>query len=237
MSRNIIITGASSLIGQAITKRLTTPGDRLLLHCCHNADVWADTSLPEACEVVCADFSKPDQLDRFCGRLGETDLLINVAAVTKTDLLPNLERSDIDLMIDVNIRALIAICQAVLPGMVARRTGIVINISSVAAARGNIGQTVYAGSKGFVESFTRSVAAEYGARGIRCNTVAPGAIDAGSLRELLVYAADEVKQATSAGRLGTADDVAAAVAFLCSPEASFINGKCLAVDGGFSRGI
>jgi len=239
MSRNLVITGASSAIGQAIARRLASPGDQVVLQCHRHSGVFGDfDGWPSAdYRVVSADFSHAEQLEAFCADLGECDLLVNAAAVTSTGLLPNLEASQIDLMLDVNIRAIVATCRAVLPGMMVRRRGVIVNLSSVAAQRGNRGQSVYAGSKGFVESFTRALAAEYGARGIRCNAVAPGAIDAGSLRELLSYAAEEVKQATTAGRLGTPEDVAAAVAFLCGDESGFINGKCLAVDGGFSRGV
>ena len=239
MSRNVVITGASSAIGQAIAKRVVVPGDRVVLHCHRNASAWQSfEGWPAAdYEVVVADFSVLEQVDAFCARICETDILVNAAAVTKTGLLAQQERAQIDQMLDVNVRALVALCQAVLPGMVARRRGAIVNLSSVAAARGNRGQAVYAGTKGFVEAFTRSLAAEYGARGIRCNAVAPGAIDAGSLRELLAYAGDQVKQATAARRLGTPEDVAAAVAFLCADDAAFVNGKCLAVDGGFSQGV
>jgi NAD(P)-dependent dehydrogenase (short-subunit alcohol dehydrogenase family) len=239
MNRSIVITGASSAIGQAIARRLAAPGDRLLLQCHRHAGSLDDFGgwPPAEYRVVSADFSRPPQLAAFCSDLGETDLLVNAAAVTATELLPNLEPAQIDLMLDVNIRALVAICRAVLPGMLVRRRGVIVNLSSVAAGRGNRGQSVYAGSKGFVEAFTRALAAEYGGRGIRCNAVAPGAIDAGSLKALLSYAGDEVKQSTVAGRLGTPEDVAAAVAFLCSDGGGFVNGHCLAVDGGFSRGV
>jgi NAD(P)-dependent dehydrogenase (short-subunit alcohol dehydrogenase family) len=192
---------------------------------------------PADYQVVSVDFSRQEQVTDFCAGLGETDLLINGAAVTVTGLLPTLEPADIQRMLEVNIHALVAICQAVVPAMLVRRQGTIINLSSVAAGRGNRGQSVYAGTKGFVEAFTRALAAEYGGRGVRCNSVAPGAIDAGSMKELLDYAGDQVQQATAAGRTGTPEDVAAAVAFLCNADANFINGHCLAVDGGFSRGV
>ena len=121
--------------------------------------------------------------------------------------------------------------------MIVKRKGCIINISSIAATRGNKGQTVYAGTKGFVESFTRSLTAEYGARGIRVNCVAPGPIDAGSLKELLSYASEDVNESIVSNRLGEPGDVASIVAFLCSEEADFINGQCLHIDGGFIRGI
>ena len=139
--------------------------------------------------------------------LGDVDILVNAAAFTRTDLLPNLNDNDIVRMINVNIKALIAVCRAVLPAMMVKRKGVIVNISSVAALRGNRGQSVYAGTKGFMESYTKSLAAEYGGRGIRINSIAPGAIDAGSLKELLSYAEDVVKKSIASNRLGTPEDV------------------------------
>jgi 3-oxoacyl-[acyl-carrier protein] reductase len=237
--KRIVITGASSQIGQAIAQRLAAADAHLLLHCNRNeAALRSRIDAPGcACDILAADFTNPAELDRFCKTLGDVDVLVNAAASTKADLLPNLSDDDMARMIAVNIRALAVVCRAVVPSMMVKRRGVIINISSVAAQRGNRGQTVYAGTKGFVESFTRSLAAEYGGRGIRANCVAPGAIDAGSLKELLSYAEDEVKKSTSANRFGTPEDVAAAVAFLCGPEAAFINGACLQVNGGFLAGI
>lgn len=239
MGNRIIITGASSLIGQAIAKRVITKGDHAILQCFRNSSECSlfAKSTEYSCNIEIADFTKREDLDSFCRTLGDVDILINAAACTRTDLLPNLSHDDIDRMIDVNMRAVISICRTVLPAMMVKRRGIIVNISSVAAVRGNRGQSVYAGTKGFLESFARSLAAEYGSRGIRINSVAPGAIEAGSLKELLSYAEDTVKESTSANRLGTPEDVAAAVAFLCGPDSRFINGACIAVNGGFMRGI
>jgi 3-oxoacyl-[acyl-carrier protein] reductase len=140
-------------------------------------------------------------------------------------------------MVQANITALVKLCRAVIPGMVVKRRGCIVNISSAAATRGNPGQAVYAGTKGFMEAFTRSLAAEYGGKGVRANCVAPGAIDAGSLRELLALAPDEVPESSALRRLGTPDEVAAVVAFLCSDDASFISGRTIGVDGGFCHGV
>jgi 3-oxoacyl-[acyl-carrier protein] reductase len=239
MGNRIVITGASSLIGQAIASRLITKGDHAVLQCFKNGDACSRfvESTDSACKIATTDFSILAELDAFCEIVKETDILVNAAACTRTDLLPNLSDDDIARMISVNIRALVSICRAVLPGMMVRRRGVIVNISSVAAVKGNRGQSVYAGTKGFIESFTRSLAAEYGGRGIRVNSVAPGAIDAGSLKELLSYAGNAVKKSTASDRLGSPDDVAAAVAFLCSRDASFINGACINVSGGFMSGI
>lgn len=239
MGNRIVITGASSLIGQAIAKQLISDDDHVLLHCFRNSDACARmaASAEGVVDIATADFTKREELEELCNRMKDVDILVNAAACTRTDLLPNLTEEDIARMISVNINALIKICRAAVPGMMVRRRGIIVNISSVAAQRGNRGQTVYAGTKGFVESFTRSLAAEYGGRGVRANCVAPGAIDAGSLKELLSHAEDAVKKSTSTGRLGVPDDVAAAVAFLCGPGAAFINGACINVSGGFMAGI
>ncbi len=239
MSRNVVVTGASSAIGEAICRRVVRPGDRAILHCFRNADGCGRlaASLDADCTVATADFGDPVALASFCGGLGDTQLLVNCAAVTRAGLLAHMDDGDIDAMVDANIHALVRICRAVLPGMVARRCGCIVNVSSVTAARGTPGQAVYAGTKGFMESFTRSLAAEYGARGIRANCVAPGAIDAGSLKALLASAPEEVRGSIALGRPGTADDVAAMVAFLCGDEASFISGRTFAVDGGFARGV
>jgi 3-oxoacyl-[acyl-carrier protein] reductase len=191
----------------------------------------------DTCQPVSVDFNDMEQLDRFVQKRHDIDILINAAAVTRAELLPVLKESDITRMLNVNILAAVKLCRAVIPGMVSRRRGIIVNISSAAALRGNRGQSVYAGTKGFIESFTRSMAAEYGGRGIRVNAVAPGAIAAGSMKELLAYGEKEVKESVVSNRLGTPGDVAAVVAFLCSENASFINGKSIGVDGGFCRGV
>lgn len=237
--RKIVITGASSQIGIAIAEKVAAEGDQVILHYFRNraACLPLKERIGENCTLLPADFADRTALEEFCTRLGDVDTVINAAAVTVTGLLPGLADEDIRRMVEVNILATVTICRAVIPGMVHRRAGCIVNISSVAATRGNPGQSVYAGTKGFIESFTRAMSAEYGPRGIRINCVAPGPIEAGSLRELLSLAPEEVKQTVAGNRLGTPGDVAAAVAFLCDPAAGFINGQTLRVDGGFMKGV
>jgi 3-oxoacyl-[acyl-carrier protein] reductase len=237
--RNIVITGASSQIGAAIAGKVVAEGDHVILQYFRNQTpcLALKNQLGENCDLVAVDFSDKGALEGFCKNLGEVDTVINAAAVTLTGLLPTLTDTVILRMIEVNIMATIMICRAVIPAMVNKRTGCIVNVSSVAATRANRGQSVYAGTKGFIESFTRAMAAEYGSRGIRINCVAPGPIDAGSLRDLLSLAPEEVKQSVASNRLGTPGDVATAVAFLCNPGASFINGQTLHVDGGFMKGV
>lgn len=237
--RRVVITGASSAIGASITEKVIVEGDQVVLQCFRNrpSSEGLVERLGVKCDPVSVDFSDRSALAGFCAGLGEVDVLVNAAAVTRTGVLPALSDDDIGKMIEVNIIATVAVCRAVLPAMVNRRSGCIVNVSSVAATRANRGQSVYAGTKGFIESFTRALAAEYGPRGIRVNCVAPGPIDSGSLRELLSLAPEEVRSSIAGTRLGIPDDVGSAVAFLCSPGASFINGQTLHVNGGFLKGV
>jgi len=239
MKRRIVITGASSAIGQAICRRVLKPADEAILHCFRGLEVCRELTeqLGCFCRVAEADFNEPEDLEYLCALVEDADILINCAAVTRTGLLAHLPEEDLSSMVQANITALVKLCRAVLPGMVVKRGGCIVNISSAAATRGNPGQAVYAGTKGFMEAFTRSLAAEYGGKGVRANCVAPGAIDAGSLRELLALAPDEVRGSSALRRLGTPDEVAAVVAFLCGNDASFISGRTIGVDGGFCRGV
>lgn len=237
--RRVVITGASSQIGGAIAEKVIADGDHVVLQYFRNKPSGVGfTERPRgSCDIVSVDFSDRSALEDFCKNLGGVDVLVNAAAQTVTGLLPTLADEDIRRMVEVNVFAAVTICRAIIPGMVNKRAGCIVNISSVTATRANRGQSVYAGTKGFIESFTRAMAAEYGSRGIRINCVAPGPIEAGSLRELLSLAPEEVKQSVSGNRLGVPGDVASAVAFLCSPEASYINGQTLHVDGGFMKGV
>ncbi|HLP58970.1 MAG TPA: SDR family oxidoreductase [Candidatus Deferrimicrobium sp.] len=239
--KKIVITGASSEIGLAIFNELfhSNPHAYFILQGTANTAALKPVfqQHPGVCEIQKVDFNDEKALSVFLQGIRDSDILVNAAAVTVTGTLPQLELEMIRRMVCVNIEALTRLCAAVLPGMVAKRHGCIVNISSVTASRGNRGQSVYAGTKGYVESFTRSLAAEYGARGIRVNGVAPGPINSGKLTELLEYAPDEVKKSIAANRLGEPADVANLVGFLCSEKAAFINGKIIGVDGGFMRGV
>jgi 3-oxoacyl-[acyl-carrier protein] reductase len=239
MSRKIVITGASSEIGRAIARRVIQPGDTAVLTGHRNLAACSTllADMPGGVSLQAVDLNDREALAEFCQGLSETDILINAAACTITRLLPELEDGDIDRMVAVNIMALVKLCRAVVPGMLARRSGRIVNVSSVTAQRASRGQSVYAGTKGFVESFTRGLAAEYGPRGVRANCVAPGPIDAGSIRELMAAAPDEVRRSVAGGALGAPDDVAQAVAYLCGPGSGFINGAVLAVNGGYMNGV
>lgn len=206
----------------------------MLLHCRSHADRFAGIDA----EIVRADFSDRGDIERFIGQLGEVDILVNAAAETQTALLPQLEDADIERMLTTNILATTLLCKAVVPGMCLRRKGVIINLSSVTASRVFRGQTVYGGTKAYIETFTKGLAAEYAKKGVRCNCVAPGSIDSGSLQKLLITTgSDALKDINASARFGAPEDVAAAVAFLCSDESRYINGAVLHVDGGYWLGL
>lgn len=232
----IVITGASSGIGWAIAQELAKLNKPMLLHCNKNKDLPL-SELSANAEVITADFSSPDDLKQFIDKLDDTDILVNAAAYTVTELIPQTSDESIEKMIAVNITALSKICKAVIPQMCIKRRGVIVNISSATASKVYRGQGIYAGTKAFAETFSKAIAAEYGRKGIRCNCVAPGAINTGTLSLLLNIAEDQVKQVNAANRLGTPQDVAAVVFFLCREDNSFINGAVLHVDGGHWMGI
>jgi 3-oxoacyl-[acyl-carrier protein] reductase len=165
---------------------------------------------------------------------GDVDLLVNNAGVTRDGLIARMSDEDWSVVLDTNLGGVFHTCRAAARGMMRRRGGSIVNVTSVVGLRGNPGQTNYAASKAGIIGFTKSLARELGSRGVRVNAVAPGYVDT-RLTDVLP---DELKTAmldnTPLGRLGEPEDVARAVRFLCSDEASFITGEVLLVDGGLA---
>lgn len=233
--RRVVVTGASSAVGRAIAERFLAAGDSVLLQGRSHVDRLDD--LRDRAKVVACDLADADALSDFCQEVEGAEVVVHAAGVVGTDLLAELSDEDVEAMVAVNIRALIRIFRVASRPMMRARRGCLLAVGSVVARRGSRGQSVYAGTKAFQEGFVRALAAEVASRGVRVNAVAPGPIDAGSLRGLLAQAPDEVKASVACGRLGRPADVAAAVHWLCSEDASFIHGQVLSVDGGFQRGV
>lgn len=239
MSRKILVTGASSEIGAAICRKILIPGDEAVLHYSGRAKACEELAASLPCPAVCvkADFSSGTELKALCDEATKVDILVNCAAAIPAGLLLSLEDEVIDRAIHVNVTALTRLCRAALSGMLYKRKGVIVNVSSFVARRGNRGQSVYAGTKGYMEAFSRALAAEYGSRNIRVNCVAPGAIGAGSFKAVLVDAEKEIKSSVALKRVGTPEDVACAVEFLCSEKAAYVTGAVLNVDGGLMLGL
>jgi len=182
--------------------------------------------------AVEADVSDPEQAKRLVDEAGDLDILVNNAGLTRDGLLARMPDADWRDVIETNLSSVFYTCRAVTRGMMKKRAGSIVNVSSIVGIHGNWGQTNYGASKAGIIGFTKSLARELGSRGVRANVVAPGYVKT-RLTDVLPEEAQQAMLAnTPLGRLGDPEDVAGAVRFLCSDEAAFITGEVLLVDGG-----
>jgi len=182
--------------------------------------------------AVQADVSKPDEVRALVEEAGDVDILVNNAGLTRDGVLARMTDDDWRAVIETNLSSVFYTCRAVSRGMMKRRSGSIVNVSSIVGLRGNWGQTNYAASKAGIIGLTKSIARELGSRGVRANVVAPGYINTRLTDVLPQEARDAMLANTPLGKLGDPEDVAGAVRFLCSDEAAFITGEVLLVDGG-----
>jgi 3-oxoacyl-[acyl-carrier protein] reductase len=182
--------------------------------------------------AVQADVSDPDAAKKLVEDAGEVDILVNNAGVTRDGLIARMSDADWHEVIATNLNGVFHTCRAAARGMIRRRSGSIVNISSVVGVHGNPGQTNYAASKAGIIGFTKALARELGTRGVRANVVAPGYVDTRLTQAISEDMRSLMLANTPLGRFGSPEDVAAAVRFLCSDEASFITGDVLLVDGG-----
>jgi 3-oxoacyl-[acyl-carrier protein] reductase len=181
---------------------------------------------------VQADVSDPEDAKRLVEEAGELDILVNNAGVTRDGLLARMSDDDWQTVLATNLGGTFNTCRAVTRGMMKRRAGAIVNISSVVGLHGNPGQTNYSASKAGIIGFTKALARELGSRGVRANVVAPGYISTRLTNELPEELKDAMLANTPLGRFGEPEDVAGVVRFLCSDAAAFVTGEVLLVDGG-----
>lgn len=238
-----LVTGASQGIGRACAIRLGECGAKVLC-VARNAEkltatveqivAGGGTAEAIACDVgnresIAALFKSVEE--RHGGRI---DILVNNAGITRDTLLPRMTDEQWDAVIQTNLTSCFLLCRAASQLMMSARYGRVINMSSVSGIRGNAGQTNYSASKAGMIGFTQSMAKELGKRKVTINAVAPGFIESEMTEALGDDILKQVKTRIPANRLGTVDDVAAAVVFLASPAASYITGQVITVDGGMT---
>jgi 3-oxoacyl-[acyl-carrier protein] reductase len=234
-----IVTGAAQGIGRSIADALARQGALVAM-----GDVLGDAAVQAARELVAAGLkaegyamdvtsaeSAQAVVKTILDRHGRLDILVNNAGIVRDNVALRLKREDWDLVLNVNLTGTFTCTQAVLRAMMRQKGGRIISISSVVGQMGNAGQSNYAASKAGIIGFTKSMARELAVRGITVNAVAPGLIDTDMTRRLPENVRNEWASMVPLGRFGTVDDVASAVCFLASDEASYISGQVLAVNG------
>lgn len=240
--KTAIVTGGGRGIGRAIVERLAGDGVDVVFFYRGNAEaarevVSAVTTAggkAEARQVDIADAAAvAAAVEQVIASRGRIDVLVNNAGVVRDNLLALLSDEDIRTVLDTNIGGAFNVTRAVVPHMISKRSGRIVNLSSVAGEKGGRGQSNYAASKGAINAFTRAMAVELASRKITVNCVAPGVIETEMSQQVRDLAGDEVKARILLRRYGQAQDVAHAVWFLASRFADYITGEVLHVDGGF----
>jgi len=233
-----LVTGATRGIGAAIADRLARDGARVV-GTATTAEGAARISASLAARGgrgVVLDVVKPDSIEAVLEDIeaqeGAVGILCNNAGITRDTLLLRMKETDWDAVLDTNLASVFRLSKAVLRGMMKARSGRIVSITSVVGLTGNPGQANYAAAKAGIIGFTKSLAREVGSRGITVNAIAPGFIDTDMTRALAEPQRAALNAQIPLGRLGQPADVAAAVAFLCSPDGAYITGETLHVNGG-----
>jgi 3-oxoacyl-[acyl-carrier protein] reductase len=227
-----LVTGASRGIGRAIAVALAGAGADVVRGYRSGKDEAEQLAAELGCRAVQADVSSPDDAKRLVEEAGDIDVLVNNAGLTRDGLLARMSDEDWRAVLDTNLSSVFYTCRAVTRPMMKKRSGSIVNISSIVGVHGNWGQTNYAASKAGIIGFTKSLARELGSRNIRANVVAPGYVKTQLTEVLPDEATAAMIQNTPLGRVAEPEEIAGAVRFLASSEASFITGEVLLVDGG-----
>jgi 3-oxoacyl-[acyl-carrier protein] reductase len=230
--KSALVTGASRGIGRAIAVELANAGASVAF------SYWTGENEAKALEAelgaraIKADVSDADSARALVEDAGDLDVLVNNAGVTRDGLLVRMSDEDWETVINTNLASVFYTCRAATRGMMKKRSGAIVNISSIVGIHGNWGQTNYAASKAGIIGFTKALARELGSRNVRANVVVPGYVKTRLTDVLPEDATKAMLDNTPLGRLGDPEDVAGAVRFLCADEAAFVTGAVLLVDGG-----
>ncbi len=236
-----IVTGGSRGIGRAIAERLAQEGAKVYLTCASRPESGEEVA--EAIRVAggqaevlvfdVSDFKATEEaLKEVLSKEGQVDILVNNAGLTRDGLLMRLKQEDWDRVLGVNLKGAFNCCRVVVPAMLKRRRGRIINISSVVGVSGNVGQTNYAASKAGLIGFSKSLAREVASRGVTVNVVAPGFIETDMTAALPEKIRKDLLAQIPVGRYGRPEEVAAVVSFLASDEAAYITGQVIHINGG-----
>jgi 3-oxoacyl-[acyl-carrier protein] reductase len=230
--RTALVTGASRGIGRAIAVELARAGASVAVGYRSGRDEAEALANEIGGRTVQGDVSVPEEAARVVAEAGDIAILVNNAGLTRDGVLARMSDDDWRSVLETNLSSVFYTCRAVTRGMMKRRSGAIVNVSSIVGVHGNWGQANYAASKSGIIGFTKSLAQELGSRGVRANVVAPGYIKTQLTDVIPEDARAKMLDLTPLGRLGDPEDVAGAVRFLCSDEAAFITGEVLLVSGG-----
>jgi len=238
-----IVTGSSRGIGRAVASELARRGAQVVVNYRSRADAAAEVvaQIEEAggtAFAVQADVSTMDGakalVDAALAAYGTVDILVNNAGIARDNLLMRLGEADWDAVLTTNLKSAYCCIKAVQRTMLRKRSGRIVQIGSVVGLRGNAGQANYAAAKAGLVGLTKSLARELGSRNITVNLVAPGYIETDMTADLSDSLVEAARAQIPLGRLGQGEDVAAAVAYFCSPAAAYVTGQVLCVDGGMA---
>ena len=230
--KNALVTGGSRGIGAAIARELAAAGATVVVGYRSGKEEAEAVAGETGGRALQADVANADDAKRLVEEVGDLDILVNNAGTTRDGVLARMSDDDWRAVVETNLSSVFYTCRAVSRGMMKRRAGSIVNLSSIVGIHGNWGQINYAASKAGIIGFTKSLAQELGSRGVRANVIAPGYIKTALTEVIPEEAKQQMLSLTPLGRLGDPQDVAGAVRFLCSDAAAFITGEVLVVGGG-----
>ncbi|WP_314292802.1 3-oxoacyl-[acyl-carrier-protein] reductase [Fusobacterium periodonticum] len=227
-----VVTGSARGIGRAIVEKLAAHGAKMVVSCDMGEATYEQANVVHKTLNVTNRDAIKTFVDEVEKEYGKIDILVNNAGITKDGLLMRMSEEQWDAVIDVNLKGVFNMTQAVSKSMLKARKGSIINMASVVGLHGNPGQTNYAATKGGVIAMSKTWAKEFGSRSVRSNCIAPGFIQTPMTDILPEDVIKGMLDATPLGRLGQVEDIANAVLFLASDESSFITGEVLSIAGG-----
>tara|TARA_Y100000746_G_scaffold187153_1_gene166057 strand:- start:77 stop:814 length:738 start_codon:yes stop_codon:yes gene_type:complete len=235
--KKVLVTGASGGIGKAIAMQLSSSGADLCLTGRNKSELEnLQKIIGGNCQIIISDLSNSEGINNLADQaqeiMGQIDILVNNAGITKDNLFMRMSEDDWNEVININLNSIFKLTKQLIKGMIKRRDGRIINITSVIGVAGGAGQSNYSASKAGIIAMSKSLAQEVGSRSVTVNSIAPGFIETNMTAELSDDRKEDILRSISVGRLGKPDDIAGAVCFLASDKASYITGQTIHINGG-----